>query len=90
MHGEIACTNEDLIRNAAYNWSPMSADEIVDKTGIEQRLYSRSTPRGARRSRPPARRWLTPVANPASSAAVLVATCTSTRTDPVGRDLDLR
>ena len=40
VHGELACTNEDLIRNAAYNWSPMSADEISDKTGIEERRYT--------------------------------------------------
>lgn len=38
--GEHVCTNEDLIRNAAYSWSPMTADEIVAKTGIERRLYT--------------------------------------------------
>jgi 3-oxoacyl-[acyl-carrier-protein] synthase III len=38
--GETACTNEDLIRNAAYSWSPMTAVEIEDKTGIFQRLYT--------------------------------------------------
>jgi 3-oxoacyl-(acyl-carrier-protein) synthase III len=38
--GERACTNDDLIRNAAYSWSPMTADEIEDKTGIRQRLYT--------------------------------------------------
>ncbi|HET7342593.1 MAG TPA: 3-oxoacyl-ACP synthase III family protein [Methylomirabilota bacterium] len=38
--GEIPCTNEDLIRNAAYSWSPMSAVEIEEKTGIRQRLYT--------------------------------------------------
>jgi 3-oxoacyl-[acyl-carrier-protein] synthase III len=38
--GERACTNEDLIRNAAYCWSPMSAEEIERKTGIAQRLYT--------------------------------------------------
>ena len=38
--GERACTNDDLIRNAAYNWSPMSAEEISRKTGIEQRVYT--------------------------------------------------
>jgi 3-oxoacyl-[acyl-carrier-protein] synthase III len=38
--GETACTNEDLIRNAAYSWSPMTAVEIEDKTGIRQRLYT--------------------------------------------------
>ena len=40
VHGEVICSNEDLIRNAAYNWSPMTADEIFDKTGIQQRRYS--------------------------------------------------
>jgi len=41
VHGEQVCSNDDLIRNSAYNWSPMSADEIRAKTGIEQRRYSR-------------------------------------------------
>src|SRR5207248_10631053 len=34
------CTNEDLIRNTAFNWSPMSAEEIREKTGIEARRYT--------------------------------------------------
>jgi 3-oxoacyl-[acyl-carrier-protein] synthase III len=38
--GEIACTNDDLIRNAAYCWSHMTAEEIRQKTGIEQRVYT--------------------------------------------------
>ncbi|MEX2147136.1 MAG: 3-oxoacyl-[acyl-carrier-protein] synthase III C-terminal domain-containing protein [Candidatus Rokuibacteriota bacterium] len=38
--GERTCTNDDLIRNAAYSWSPMTAEEIEDKTGIRQRLYT--------------------------------------------------
>jgi 3-oxoacyl-[acyl-carrier-protein] synthase III len=38
--GETACTNEDLIRNAAYSWSPMTAVEIEEKTGIQQRAYT--------------------------------------------------
>ncbi len=38
--GEIACTNDDLIRNAAYCWSHMTAEEILQKTGISQRLYT--------------------------------------------------
>jgi 3-oxoacyl-[acyl-carrier-protein] synthase III len=38
--GERPCTNDDLIRNAAYCWSPMTVDEILHKTGIEQRLYT--------------------------------------------------
>jgi 3-oxoacyl-[acyl-carrier-protein] synthase III len=58
VHGEHVCTNEDLIRNSAYNWSPMSADEISAKTGIEARRY---TPTHSRTCRcgPPGRRWLT-------------------------------
>src|SRR6266511_612137 len=38
--GERPCTNDDLIRNAAYCWSPMTAAEILRKTGIEERLYT--------------------------------------------------
>lgn len=38
--GEVACTNADLIRNHAYCWSRMTATEICDKTGIEQRRYT--------------------------------------------------
>ncbi len=38
--GEHACTNDDLIRNAAWCWSRMTADEIFEKTGIAQRLYT--------------------------------------------------
>jgi 3-oxoacyl-[acyl-carrier-protein] synthase III len=38
--GEYLCTNEDLIRNAAYSWSPMTALEIEEKTGIRQRVYT--------------------------------------------------
>jgi len=40
VKGEYVCTNDDLIRNAAYCWSPMSAAEISQKTGIEQRRYT--------------------------------------------------
>jgi 3-oxoacyl-[acyl-carrier-protein] synthase III len=38
--GERACTNDDLIRNAAYCWSPMTAEEIRHKTGIVERRYT--------------------------------------------------
>ncbi len=38
--GETPCTNDDLIRNAAYSWSPMTAVDIEEKTGIRQRLYT--------------------------------------------------
>jgi len=40
VKGEHACTNDDLIRNTAYNWSPMSAEVIEQKTGIEERRYT--------------------------------------------------
>jgi len=40
VRGEILCSNDDLIRNTAYCWSPMTADEISYKTGIETRMYS--------------------------------------------------
>ena len=38
--GEYVCTNEDIIRNASWNWSPMTAAEITAKTGIAQRTYT--------------------------------------------------
>ena len=38
--GEILCTNDDIIRNSASNWSPMSATQIAAKTGIESRCYT--------------------------------------------------
>ena len=38
--GEVVCSNTDLIRNHAFSWSRMTADEIAKKTGIEQRRYS--------------------------------------------------
>ncbi len=38
--GERVCENEDVIRNTAYSWSPMTADDIRDKTGIEARIYT--------------------------------------------------
>ena len=40
VRGEHVCSNDDLIRNAAFSWSPMSADEISAKTGIEERRYT--------------------------------------------------
>ena len=38
--GEQVCTNEDVIRNAAMNWSPMTAEEISSKTGVLKRCYT--------------------------------------------------
>jgi 3-oxoacyl-(acyl-carrier-protein) synthase III len=81
VHGERACTNEDLIRNAAYNWSPMAAEEILDKTGIEQRRYTSSSLeeialQAAQGALAHAGR------GPEDIGAVLVCTCTSTRMIP--------
>jgi 3-oxoacyl-[acyl-carrier-protein] synthase III len=81
VHGELACTNEDLIRNAAYNWSPMSADEIRDKTGIEERRYtSRSLEEIALQAAQTALQHSG--RRPEEIGAVLVCTCTSTRMIP--------
>ncbi|MXY24044.1 MAG: ketoacyl-ACP synthase III [Acidobacteria bacterium] len=38
--GEILCTNDDIVRNSASSWSPMSAAQIAAKTGIESRCYT--------------------------------------------------
>lgn len=81
VHGDRACTNEDLIRNAAYNWSPMTADEIRDKTGIEQRRYTSGSLEelalgAAKGALAHAGR------GPEEIGAVLVCTCTSTRMIP--------
>jgi 3-oxoacyl-[acyl-carrier-protein] synthase III len=81
VHGDVVCTNDDLIRNAAYNWSPMTSDEIRDKTGIEQRRYtSRSLEEIALEA---AQAALTHAGRgPEDIGAVLVCTCTSTRMIP--------
>jgi 3-oxoacyl-[acyl-carrier-protein] synthase-3 len=81
VHGERACTNEDLIRNAAYNWSPMSADEISDKTGIQARRYTLHSLEeialeAAKAALAHSGR------RPEEIGAVLVCTCTSTRMIP--------
>ena len=81
VHGDQVCSNDDLIRNTAYNWSPMSADEIRDKTGIEERRYS-GLPledlalRAAEAALAKAGR------EPEEIGAVLVCTCTSSRLIP--------
>src|SRR4051812_27962300 len=43
VHGDQVCTNDDVVRNSAYNWSPMSADEIQEKTGVVERRYTSLT-----------------------------------------------
>jgi 3-oxoacyl-[acyl-carrier-protein] synthase-3 len=81
VHGDLVCTNEDLIRNAAYNWSPMAADEVLQKTGIEERRYTSQsleemTLQAARGALAHSGR------GPEEIGAVLVCTCTSTRMVP--------
>jgi 3-oxoacyl-(acyl-carrier-protein) synthase III len=81
VHGEVVCTNDDLIRNSAYNWSPMSADEISAKTGIEQRRYTFDSLEGL--SLRAARSALAHAQVGADQiGAVLVCTCTSDRLIP--------
>ena len=79
--GERACTNDDLIRNAAWCWSPMTAVEILAKTGIEQRLYSEleldhMALLAAQGALAKARR------RPEEIGAVLFCSCTSTKMMP--------
>jgi 3-oxoacyl-[acyl-carrier-protein] synthase-3 len=80
-HGDLVCSNDDLIRNAAYNWSPMTADEIFKKTGIEQRRYtSQSMEELALQAAKGA--LAQSGRGPEEIGAVLVCTCTSTRIIP--------
>ncbi|MEP7193169.1 MAG: 3-oxoacyl-[acyl-carrier-protein] synthase III C-terminal domain-containing protein [Actinomycetota bacterium] len=81
VHGEVVCRNEDLIRNSAYNWSPMTADEILQKTGIESRRYTAQSMeeialQAAKAALAQSGR------GPEEIGAVLVCTCTSTRIIP--------
>ena len=79
--GEIACTNEDLIRNNAYCWSHMTAAEIFAKTGIAERCYTDLSLEEmsllvAREALAKARR------KPGDIGAVLFCSCTSTKLIP--------
>ena len=79
--GEYVCTNEDIIRNASWNWSPMTAGEIATKTGISQRTYTHRpleelAAQAARAALDQAGR------TPAEIGAVLCCTCTSQRLIP--------
>jgi 3-oxoacyl-(acyl-carrier-protein) synthase III len=80
-HGDLVCSNEDLIRNAAYNWSPMSAAEIFDKTGIKARRYTSTSMEEMALSAAKAA-LAKSGRGPAEIGAVLVCTCTSTRIIP--------
>ena len=81
VRGEHVCSNDDVIRNASFSWSPMSAEEISKKTGIEQRRYTSREPEqlalaAARAALAKSGR------DPAEIGAVLVSTCTSNRLIP--------
>jgi len=79
--GEIPCTNDDLIRNHAYCWSHMTAAEISEKTGIEERCYSELSLEDM--SLLAAREALTKAhRRPSEIGAVLFCSCTSTRSIP--------
>ncbi len=81
VRGEHVCTNDDVIRNASFSWSPMSAAQISAKTGIDSRRYSERDLQqlaldAARAALAHAGR------EPEEIGAVLVATCTSDRLIP--------
>jgi 3-oxoacyl-[acyl-carrier-protein] synthase III len=81
VKGELSCSNEDLIRNAAFSWSPMTASEILSKTGIAARSYTQC---GLEQLALDAARAALDKAgrSPEEIGAVLVCTCTSTRLIP--------
>ncbi len=81
VRGEHVCDNDDVIRNASFSWSPMSADEISAKTGIEQRRYTSREPEQL--ALPAARAALDKSGRAAADiGAVLVSSCTSNRQIP--------
>lgn len=81
VRGEHVCDNADVVRNSSFSWSPMSAEEISTKTGIDQRRYtSRDIGELALGA---ARAALAHAGRAADEiGAVLVATCTSDRLIP--------
>ena len=81
VRGEHVCSNDDVIRNASFSWSPMSAAEISAKTGIDQRRYTSREPEQL--ALPAARAALAKSGrSPEEIGAVLVSTCTSNRLIP--------
>jgi 3-oxoacyl-(acyl-carrier-protein) synthase III len=81
VRGEHVCSNDDVIRNASFSWSPMSAAEISTKTGINQRRYTSREPEQL--ALPAVRAALAKAGrSPEEIGAVLVSTCTSNRLIP--------
>jgi 3-oxoacyl-(acyl-carrier-protein) reductase len=79
--GEVTCTNADLIRNHAYSWSRMSAAEIGEKTGIEERRYTQ-LPLEDMALLAAKKALVKSGRRPAEIGAVLFCTCTSTKLIP--------
>jgi 3-oxoacyl-[acyl-carrier-protein] synthase III len=81
VRGEHICRNDDVIRNASFSWSPMTAAEISAKTGIEQRHYTSRAPEQLALAA--ARAALAKSGRLAAEiGAVIVSTCTSNRQMP--------
>ena len=81
VRGEHVCSNDDVIRNASFSWSPMNAAEISAKTGIDQRRYTSREPEQL--ALPAVRAALAKSGRaPEEIGAVLVSTCTSNRLIP--------
>ncbi len=81
VRGEYVCGNADVIRNASFSWSPMTADDISAKTGIEQRRYTSRKPEQLAIHAASAALAKSGVAAE-EIGAVLVSTCTSNRQIP--------
>jgi 3-oxoacyl-[acyl-carrier-protein] synthase-3 len=81
VQGDVVCTNEDVIRNSAYNWSPMTAEEIQAKTGVEARRYASATIEDLALTVATAAVQHAQI-GPEEIGAVLVCTCTSSRLIP--------
>lgn len=79
--GEVTCSNADLIRNHAYCWSRMTAAEISEKTGIEERCYT-ELPLEEMSLIAATRALLKSGRSPSEIGAVLFCSCTSTRLIP--------
>jgi 3-oxoacyl-[acyl-carrier-protein] synthase III len=81
VRGEHVCGNADVIRNARFSWSPMTAEQIAAKTGIQQRRYTSREPEELA-----LQAALAALAKsgrgPEEIGAVLVSTCTSNRQIP--------
>jgi 3-oxoacyl-[acyl-carrier-protein] synthase III len=81
LTGEYTCTNEDIVRNSSWNWSPMTAEEIAARTGIRQRTYTHRTL--DQMATDVARSALEKAGRAAAEVgAVLCCTCTSERLIP--------